>query len=182
MQWHPLPLLPLSPLWWHYLSKAWQLRWRKMYFDHWVPRPWWRSPQPDHRCPGGQQRYCTNPGHCWFKRMSHGSSASCAELSNIQKANNFEKVSRFIHEVRSEIQWYFFLSIFFRMSSGERRLNHGWSANSLRSCQLRRRFCPGHDVIAQMLSWRRDISPAHSSTLRCWVPVQKICLQLLDPH
>ena len=174
MQWHPLTLLPLSPLWW--------LRWRKMYFDHWVPRPWWRSPPPDHLCPGGYQHYCTNPGHCWFKRMSHGNSASCAELSNIQKAVNFEKLSRFIHEVRSEIQWYFFLSIFFRMSSGERRLNHGWSANSLRSCQLRMRFCPAHDVIAQMLSWRRDISPAHSSTLGCWAPVYEICVQLLDPQ
>ena len=112
----------------------------------------------------------------WKQRIT------CDELSNSQKASNFEKVSRFIHEVRSEIQWYFFLSIFFRMSSGERRLNHGWSANSLSSCQLRRRFCPGHDVIAQMLSGRMGHLTAHSSTLGCWVPVQKICLQLLDPH
>ena len=78
------PAAPV-PLWWHYLSKAWQLRWRKMYFDHWVPRPWWRSPPPDHRCPGGQQRYCTNPGHCWFKRMSHGSSESHVTSSRIAK-------------------------------------------------------------------------------------------------
>ena len=35
LQWHPLPLLPLlSPSWWHYFSKAWRLRWWKMYFDH----------------------------------------------------------------------------------------------------------------------------------------------------
>ena len=42
------------------------------------------------------------------QEMSHGNSASCAELSNVPKAdNNFEKLSRFIHEVCSEIQWYF---------------------------------------------------------------------------
>ena len=37
----------------------------------------------------------------WKQRIT------CDELSNIQKANNFEKVSRFIHEVSSEMQWYF---------------------------------------------------------------------------
>ena len=96
------------------------------------------------------------------QEMSHGNSASCAELSNIQKAdNNFEKLSRFIHEVCSEIQWYFFVSIFFRMSWGERRLNQGWSANSLRSCQLLRRFCPRHDAIAKMLSDLVDAGTSH---------------------
>ena len=73
-----------------------------------------------------------------------------------------------------------FVSNFFRMSSGERHLNHGWSASSLRSCQLPRRFCPGHDVTAQMIWGRKDISIAHSSTLGCWVPVHEICVQLLD--
>ena len=38
----------------------------------------------------------------WKQRIT------CDELSNSQKASNFEKVSRFIHEVRSEIHWYFF--------------------------------------------------------------------------
>ena len=129
------------------------------------------------------QRYCTNPGHCWFKRLSHGSSESHVTSSRrFKKQTTLQRLQRsFMRLVVKSTQWYFFLSNF-RMSSGERRLNHGWSANSLRSCQLRRRFCPGHDVIAQMLSWRRDISPAHSPTLGCWALVHEKCVQLLDPH
>ena len=129
------------------------------------------------------QRYCTNPGHCWFKRLSHGSSESHVTSSRrFKKQTTLQRLQRsFMRLVVKSTQWYFFLSNF-RMSSGERRLNHGWSANSLRSCQLRRRFCPAHDVIAQMLSWRRDISPAHSPTLGCWALVHEKCVQLLDPH
>ena len=127
------------------------------------------------------QRYCTNPGHCWFKRMSHGSSES-----HVTSSRRFKKqttLKRFQGSfIRLAVRCSDTFLSNFRMSCGERRLNQGWSANNLRSCQLRMRFCPGHDVIAQMLSWRRDISPAHSSTLGCWALVHEQCVQLLYPH
>ena len=34
------------------------------------------------------QRYCTNPGHCWFKRMSHGNSQS-----HVTSSRRFKKQS-----------------------------------------------------------------------------------------
>ena len=109
------------------------------------------------------QRYCTNPGHCWFKRLSHGSSESHVTSSRIFKKQTTLKrfQGSFMRFVVKSTQWYFFLSIF-RMSSGERRLNHGWSANSLSSCQLRRRFCPGMMLLPKCLV---DAGTSHQHTL-----------------
>ena len=102
------------------------------------------GPQPDHLCPGGQQRNVTAPilatvgSREWAMEAAHHVPSSRI----FKKQTTLKRFQGSFIRLAVKSSGTFFLSIFFRMSSGERRLNHGWSANSLRSGQLRRRFCP----------------------------------------